>query len=237
MPYFALRSSMKNLDKAHRQQIDLSYLGSTIDEAGEQQSFEIHDAHISVVTCGREDRRWTTYCFDDNDFNPDHAMGEDEFTVIKVDQIFNNHRSVALLNDANTPLWDPREYFLSTVLARTNQVLEEWKDVVCFFEPRVIQHTNKRPSFTESGQAQIGTMGNEESFQWTQHTLNMLGDIMESLRRSHEALVKFTSSDGDVAYFIDINSSTSQTQRRIRECVIQIREITDDMDRLQGRLA
>jgi hypothetical protein len=98
----------------------------------------IHEAMTSIVICGWDESRWTCYAFVDTEFSgepvsDDEYEGSDE---LNEDPIASDRRSPEI--DADSPIWDPRKYFLRIVnLRMKKQILEEWRYIVGVVERSV----------------------------------------------------------------------------------------------------
>lgn len=90
----------------------------------------MHEAQISFVVCGSDNRRWVGYAFVDTDSDgddlADHNFPHEGFHA---DPIASDGKL-----DANLPIWDPREYFLMIFEIRMAQVLKEWEYLVLTVE-------------------------------------------------------------------------------------------------------
>lgn len=86
----------------------------------------------SLMIVGTNDLHWTAYCFDDRD--PDDELDEDDFTYnsVQVDPIVSQYGDNII--DANTPIRDPRAYFLRVWSRRTATVLAQWENLVWLTE-------------------------------------------------------------------------------------------------------
>jgi hypothetical protein len=106
---------------------DLSFLNQSTSEPSEY----LYETQISCVVTGPDRWRWVAYCFVDvyyqiegketvsqycEDSMGEDGMRADPLTLGRV--------------DAETPIRDPREYFLKVCQIRLNQVRCEWQRVV-----------------------------------------------------------------------------------------------------------
>jgi hypothetical protein len=87
----------------------------------------IHDAQLSVMITGRDDRFWTSYCFVDLHF-------EDEKHNEQVHQLSDPNMPMdpnsCGLDPLDRPKWNPRHYFLRTLSCRMGQVRQEWSNTI-----------------------------------------------------------------------------------------------------------
>ncbi|KEF55804.1 uncharacterized protein A1O9_08555 [Exophiala aquamarina CBS 119918] len=148
LPYFALRSSktprkderMYSDKDALRHFYDVSFLNGKKDP--DTSSF-LYEAQISCTVSGIDDEIWTGYFFIDTYFNPE-SKGEavrsyDQDSLAergtRVDPFTQGHHEV----DRNTTTRNPREYFLTVLRFRLQQVTNEWTKVVEMFIKRCRQ--------------------------------------------------------------------------------------------------
>jgi hypothetical protein len=138
LPYHALRSSKKpRIDSRRyadgdplRHVHDVSFLDFTDSETS---SF-LYEAQISCMISGPDEWRWVVYCFVDTYFDP-----ESERESILSDPMDNLlaqglrldpfTRDYYAAND-ETPTHNPREFFLTMLRFRIDQVKNEWTKVV-----------------------------------------------------------------------------------------------------------
>ena len=104
---------------------------------GEQAGYThgIHEAQISLAICGSDDSRWVAYAFVDTEFA---GVSRDEYEdnfEINEDPIASDSRGREV--EADSPIWDPREYFLRIVDIRMKQVLGEWTYLIRVVERSV----------------------------------------------------------------------------------------------------
>jgi hypothetical protein len=85
----------------------------------------IYEAQVSVMVTGLDHWFWTAYCFADVYFK-----GQEHNE--RVQQYHINHRDPHSGGkfDLHPPIWDPREYFLRTLVSRMEQVKQEWNNAV-----------------------------------------------------------------------------------------------------------
>ncbi|KAH8588290.1 hypothetical protein B0O99DRAFT_693577 [Bisporella sp. PMI_857] len=240
IPYLALRPgppkvpSLKKVNRnPPRQWTDLSFLAIESSKLQDQGVYGIHEAQISVVICGSDNRRWVGYGFVDKKFD-DEDMGDAQEEGILDDPIASDYGRI----DANLPLWDPREYFLSIFEIRIDQVLKEWEFLVRTVE-RSIKRYRTQHSFTLSPQP--GKEGDQaedikKSFDWTHQTMDLLSQLLDVLSETIKAWEIFNSPSGDINYFSDIYSSQDAQQPRTRLSLRAIKETMETMEGLQQKL-
>lgn len=145
LPYFAWRdlislprshSGTGTNEKLQRAWRDVSFLEFPAPKKPSQTIPIIHDAHISLVVCGSDHTRWVCYAFLDTRFkNIDDNEDEQDINETNEDPIASDSDGDPI--NADTPIWDPREYFLRNVDFRMRQVHREWNYLVRQFERRV----------------------------------------------------------------------------------------------------
>jgi hypothetical protein len=84
----------------------------------------MHEAQISIIICGSDFRRWIAYSFVDTKFDDKELEETDEDLPNEEDPIAGGKI------DANDPIDDPREYFLTVFEIRAAQVAREWDRLV-----------------------------------------------------------------------------------------------------------
>lgn len=129
--------------KAPLRWIDLSFLEIQTPKANTERHHGLYEAHISVVICGSDAECWTAYAFDDGDFDGENLYDAIyPYKGIHADPIASDGDV-----DAERPIWDPREYFLTVVAARMARVAEEWEALVRLIE-RSIREYVRFPAFS-----------------------------------------------------------------------------------------
>jgi hypothetical protein len=143
LPYFAFRESTSQPKhhcefgaggKLRRTWRNLSFLQHTQSKNSGQTLIGIHDAQISLGICGSDHTRWVCYAFVDTKFDEaltskrddkseDHQEEQDEDDITE-DPIAPDSEGHAII--ADTPVYDPRGYFLRILDLRMRQILKEW---------------------------------------------------------------------------------------------------------------
>ena len=100
----------------------------------------LHEAQISVLVTGVDEWFWTAYCFADTYFGSEESI--QYYHKNELDALSGGEKS------ARSPVWNPREYFLSILSRRLKQVTKEWSNVIESLEIRL--RTYVRSIFTES---------------------------------------------------------------------------------------
>ena len=85
----------------------------------------IRESQFSLVICGPDHGHWVGYNFIDDDSD------EEDLTIYSFDYEVNNEDPISLGKlDADQPIWDPREYYLTIVNVRMAQILNEWECLI-----------------------------------------------------------------------------------------------------------
>ncbi|KAH6138817.1 hypothetical protein HBI55_126120 [Parastagonospora nodorum] len=228
LPHFVLRrkkqSSKKYTAKLQRARTDLSFLAQVSQSSFSQEPLELVQAQISVVLCGTSETRYTAYCFEDNDHDEDREMGDYEFSEdgFQADQITRGEIN------ANEPIWNPREYFLVTLLEKFKQVVGEWA--------RVVQVIESVPFFASVGRGPFYSGNIASASSWTRTMLQILRQLLRTIRETIKAWETFISNDGDIGYFTDLISAPSASAKRIQRALHLIHTAVDDMKSFNGKL-
>lgn len=232
MSYYALRTSSPKLSpttpikcKPDRGWTDLSFLTNDTTAPLEGSPVGIREAQVSLVICGSDEKRWVAYCFVDTGFDDEEEDGED---IHRADRIADGNV------DANRPIWNPREYFLLIVRIRMEQILKEWTDLVRYVETQFKEYNDAHPFISEPSKS--GRDENEvimEKFQWTNRTLGVARKLLESLSKMNTVWKRFSGPDGDIAYFIDPNSTTAKSRERMHLSHQDIRRKFEELEDLE----
>ncbi|KAH3986030.1 hypothetical protein HBI24_037400 [Parastagonospora nodorum] len=228
LPHFVLRkkrqSSKRHTEKLQRTRVDLSFLSQVLPSTFNEEPLELVQVQISVVLCGTSETRYTVYCFEDNDHDDDREMGDDEFSEdgFQADQIAKGEI------DANRPIWNPREYILVTLLERITQVTKEWARVVHvidsasarFASGRTTASNSRNPFFCENIAA---------TSYWTRRMLQVLRQLLRTIRETIKVWETFKSDNGDIGYFSDLVSTPGVSATRILRTLHQIHAAFDEL--------
>jgi hypothetical protein len=212
-----------------------------LDFPGSQQNggLYLYEAHVAVVMHGTDERRWTVYCFEDSAFDPDLDWIENNnFHVSEdhLDPILSNGVSSGLAS-VDTPWWNPREYFIQTLRNRITQAHNEWIDTVQTLETIIHGYTDGDIFFPKaSGPSMRDNEEMVQTFEWTHKTLRMIQKLHENLKKTNALWINFTSPNGDVLYFTDLETSDSQTRKHIQRCLSEINDQFEGLKDVQQRL-
>jgi hypothetical protein len=123
LPYFALRYQESPLRKHHLYRHSGRFSKEVEDT---ENGGYFHEAQISFLMYGPDEYFWTACCIVDVYFQSEESVadykngGEDAPT--------GGARPVKL------PYWDPREYFLTALSRRIQQVTTEWRNIIAELE-------------------------------------------------------------------------------------------------------
>jgi hypothetical protein len=138
LPYYAWRSGKGNEDHRQHQHSKnvprISHNVSFLDwNANGQTDHFLHEAQISCIVTGLDNKSWVAYCFVDSYFDTT-ATGETATCYqvntaksnegLVLDPLTRGHTS------ADRPMLGPRQYFLKVLEIRLYQVTAEWRQVV-----------------------------------------------------------------------------------------------------------
>jgi hypothetical protein len=191
----------------------------------DEDQLEIEQAQISVVLCGTSETRYTVYCFEDNDLDEDREMGDDEFSEVgfQADQV------AKCEIDANSPIWNPREYFLVTLLERIKQVGREWARIVQVVDSAFDGLSCGRPFSASSGNDPFVGGNSAAASHWTRKMLQLLGKLLRTMRETNKIWETFISNNGDIGYFSDLGTAPSVSKKRIERVLHGIHGVFDEM--------
>ena len=103
------------------------------------------EAHFSFVICGWHERRWAAYAFDDTQFGGDDLYEKMSYNYdsFQPDPFAPNTEI-----NADTPIWNPRQYFLAIVEARMAQAVVSWETLLRAVERRIHGYVSCRATLT-----------------------------------------------------------------------------------------
>ncbi|WQF82057.1 hypothetical protein CDEST_07071 [Colletotrichum destructivum] len=254
MPYFAWRRHVKPRTDSRkrpdgspcRKWIDLSFLtGKDTSKVDGSAINFLYEAQTSVVVAGYNNRVWTAILLTDNYFVDDDAeviFNEDSLHYheysSKEDGIYHDALTVAEF-DANTPIWDPREYFCTVVRMRLNQLLEEWSSVSSHLKADIEPFVEKPsiPSFKEQvslASAQTRARAVEKTYEWVNDVALLLIKLIGTLSKAIESWSSFAT--GDIYHFEKKASNQLRiSMHQIYGIFDQLAEILVELKDLQGK--
>jgi len=145
LPYYALRSSKIRLED-HRKNTngdslrhsrDVSFLNRMTYDTSSFLDDTLHtflyETQISCVVAGSDMSKWVAYCFVDTYFDTVEE-GKETVTQYHEESLgpngFRGDPSARGTVEADSPIQDPRVYFLEVFRIRISQVKREWQQVV-----------------------------------------------------------------------------------------------------------
>jgi hypothetical protein len=145
LPFFVLKTSttkqgarrQSSNEPTLRRSTNVSFLNGPTTICSEW----LHEAQISCLVTGSDESRWVAHLWVDTSyFDPNDEDREDVFeyeTDAREDSGMHADPLTYGVDDANTPIWDPRTYFLTVFARRLPQVRREWERVVMRFSQRI----------------------------------------------------------------------------------------------------
>jgi hypothetical protein len=232
MPFYALRERPPT--PCTKDDVSTKPLRNWTDVSFLADSLGIHESHIAFTICGVADRRWVAYAFSDTDYDENKEMDEFQFDYngMFADQIAGDARDV----DANKPIWNPREYYLMIMSIRLSQIVGEWAKLIRKFEKGIRKHSDWPPSIKTSSQGPEIDNDVMATFDRTQKTLLILGDLHDVLLRTNEAWKQFSSAEGDIGYFRNFKNIPEVSQTHCQRLLHDIKAKFDELKDLQRRL-
>ncbi|KAH0847219.1 hypothetical protein AYO21_02607 [Fonsecaea monophora] len=207
LPFFAVRTSEtpqtdcrrdRNKIPLRRRQ-DISFLNWQADAP----SIYLYDAQVSCVITGFDWTRWIAWLFIDTYyFDPGDESEED------VSEYYEDGLSPAGMRadpltygllDADKPIWDPEDYFLTVLKTRFAQVKREWKGVVTKLKSSFRHHHSThqyRLWSPASGDAERESSHGEElrrSLDWVLLFMHLAKEVNETLSKTLKAYEPFCS--------------------------------------------
>jgi len=138
--------------------------------------------------------------------------------------------------NANNPIWNPREYFLVTLLERFTQVAGEWARVVQVIESAFNDFACTRPFFASIGRGPFYCGNIASASSWTRTMLQILRQLLRTTRETIKAWDTFISNNGDIGYFSDLISTPSASAKRIQRALHLVHAAVDDLKSFNGNL-
>lgn len=103
----------------------------------------MYEAQSSLVICGSDETQWTAYAFSDHYFDTEDLLDEVfSYQGVQEDPIAWNTELDGIMVDANSPIWNPREYFLRILEIRIAHVRQEWTYLIRQVERYINQHVS-----------------------------------------------------------------------------------------------
>ncbi|KAK4236851.1 hypothetical protein C8A03DRAFT_16533 [Achaetomium macrosporum] len=216
LPFFAWRQGSKTaLDtrlgedkRPLRNSREVKFLNNP---RGQSQTY-IHEAQISCMVAGVDNRHWTAYGF----FDTFHDGGESKHNVRFYQSVAGETALDPLTGGrhaSDNPVWDAREYFLRVMESCVGEATEEWQNVGRQMLKALKPYVSTRDDNWRQTQAV------------SQQTMQILEHLVQGLSGTISAWERFRESD--LAYFDVVEDApTSQTNTMMRN-------VEDDMRALR----
>ncbi|KAF2100657.1 hypothetical protein NA57DRAFT_74257 [Rhizodiscina lignyota] len=199
------------------------------------EHYVVYEAQFSFAICGSDNSRWIAYAFDDTDVDDEDF--EDSVKPIQgflSDPIAWNEFSDIF--DANFPIWNPREYFLTILNSRTAQALKEWEELIGTVQDIIKQEIQaKRYSSHLSGH--LGTTDDpaenaKENFDWILQAMDFLNHLIGALSKTNKATQRFINRD--ISYFTEMDCSSQEISNgRLSGIPLLLDAINETFDSLE----
>lgn len=198
--------------KPRREWMDLSFVAQVLPETNEAGELGLYPAQISFTVCGTSVKQYVAYGFEDAEFDADREFGENEFSYDErhADQMTKGEE------DANRPIWDPREYFLLVLSHRIRQVRLEWEGLILTVELAF-------------------TMRMSHPLRWHHRLLGVLRRTLPVLEDILDVWDIFLGANGDYHYFS--NSTAGSDASRFPKMLHNINKEFEELRRLHRTLS
>lgn len=221
LPYFALKRATQDnpstvgRKETYRENVNLPFPARGADA----NPLIMHKTQFSLTICGTDNARWIAYALEDAKHDEDREVGENEHVPgWRSDQI-----SLGQLN-ADIPLWDSREYFLTVCLIRVKQVTQETCNLVRTIEKAHQENTIRRQPFHRTRSDLSATSD------WIQEMLALLSILTLDISKKTKDWATFMARD--TGYFDDVDATLSLKSRtHIQQ---NLDALEDEFDRMQG---
>lgn len=136
LPFLALRntetSSVEPATEdgglASENEIDVSFLGLQCMQHRKRSCLckhVVHESQISVVISGWDNRNWAAWGFFNTSSDPTNDFDDDDEQLLNEDYFAADGEDGPVI-EADSPIWDPRYYWLRIIDIRVRLVLKEW---------------------------------------------------------------------------------------------------------------
>ncbi|KAF2854885.1 hypothetical protein T440DRAFT_542492 [Plenodomus tracheiphilus IPT5] len=194
---------------------DLSFLGPEDEEC----NWRMEEAQFSLVICGSDNARWAAYSLDHTGSDIDRERGVDEQLP------YRRSDPIAMGSiDADKPIGDAREYFLTIVFIRMQNYCNETRDLVEAFKRSYTQRLGVGLSNSAPGSHGAVTPI------WVESMLHHLSMLAPNVARTNATWLRFASGGRDIDYFTDHSTLSSQTKEYMQGILDAMDTITDDLE-------
>ncbi|KAH6974985.1 hypothetical protein BKA56DRAFT_675052 [Ilyonectria sp. MPI-CAGE-AT-0026] len=189
-----------------RRSIDLSFLTH-----GDQTNLTLFRAQISFLLLGYADANWIVYAFLDPrlDEELDH---ESEFCIeLDGGSQFHPDPIAGWKFDADSPDWNPRQYFLRILSLRIAQIQLEWASVERELERR---HDHPLSLSTHPASTMV-----KQYYDWAFFVATLLDELLTVPAKTNKSWEEFQSREEEHTYFSGMRYGTSlESFQSIKKC-------------------
>lgn len=106
----------------------------------------LHDAQFSFVVTGHNNSTWTAWALADTYFY-DEENGENNKDMLAFYDGVDKEFDPLVRKGVDTPIWDPREYFLVVLRTRLKQIVKKWRAIVYEMKSSVEDYVRRNTLF------------------------------------------------------------------------------------------
>jgi len=142
VPYYELRELRSSSSSQPEQLIDVSFINANSNNPQNNSKYGIYDARFSLLICGPDHVRWTGFAFVNNGLSTDGEgarEGDSEFEEDPIASQYEGGRCFGIVG-ANSPIYDPREYYILVMGIRLAAILEHWRKLGRWLELSIGEH-------------------------------------------------------------------------------------------------
>ncbi|WQF77312.1 hypothetical protein CDEST_02326 [Colletotrichum destructivum] len=128
LPFFVWKSAraidLRRNSKGHtlRHVIDLPFSEKSVSTDNSYGRASLHEAHISLFTCGYDTNHWTAFSFEDIYYQDDVPSS----SLSEVTESFDGRTTLNKLHGELATIWDPHYYFIRVLSIRIERIKYEW---------------------------------------------------------------------------------------------------------------
>ncbi|KAH8726341.1 hypothetical protein GQ44DRAFT_771521 [Phaeosphaeriaceae sp. PMI808] len=190
----------------------------------------IQESQISVVISGWDNHNWVGWGFFNTSSNPTDDFDPEDEQLINEDYFAADGEATERVTNADTPIWDPRCYWLHIINIRVRIVLKEWDWLVKNVKGGVDEWKDKIPiPYPRTSQNRNHNNLNE-LFYWIVCTMKLLQQLQHRLERTIQIWTRFSAIDGDLRFFSDMCDDESTSARRtLRFSFQRLQDLQQDL--------
>ncbi|KAF2825940.1 hypothetical protein CC86DRAFT_467526 [Ophiobolus disseminans] len=207
IPYLILRQQAPNHEfhapSNPEQRSGQDSLFSIPSDTNPNQRFNLYETQVTIVVSGWDNTRWVAYAF---------SNAKQELTGDKQDpdeRLYEDYLATDGMNgpfiDANSPIWDPRKYWLWIVALRSDIILQEWEYLVQTLAP----FCQSLLEFAQRSKVEV-----VYKFDRLIEISTVLAHTEECVCKAGRAWAKFADADGDANFFSDMTSDLAMKSMR-----------------------